>query len=194
MTTIGSTTWCSANLPIAAGSASRTLVSSTYVRRPGTAGAAAARNAGAWPGPAGSRAWLPVPSWLLVPLRLPVSVWLLVGRCARRAGVLATRSPLGAADGAAFGHACVGGTGTGQRWAGRRPFAHLACVPGREARRSRGPSRRAATHRPSVLTLPLPGHRPEVPQQPVNIPDPPIYLRGTDRCRAPAARPGALIR
>src|SRR5712691_8849984 len=181
MTTIGSTTWCSANLPIAAGSASRTLVSRTYVRRPeaastaGTAGTARAGAAGAEPGPAGSRAWLPVPPWLLVPPRLPVSVRVLVGRCWRRAGVLATRSPLGAIGGAAFGHRCVGGTGTGQRWAGRRPFAHLACVPGREARGSRGPSRRAATHRPSPQTLPSTGRHPEVPQQPVNFPDPLIY-------------------
>jgi len=52
---------------------------------------------------------------------------------------VATRSPLGVPRDAAFGHRCVGGTGTGQRRAGHRPFAHLACAPGREARRSRGP-------------------------------------------------------
>src|SRR5450755_4877056 len=151
MTTIGRTTWCSANLPMATGSASRTLVSRTYVRRPG--GADAERE------PAGSRAWL------------PLSVRVLVGGCLRRAGVLATRSPLGAMAGAAFGHRRVGGTGTGQRWAGRRPFAHLACVPGREARESRGPSRRAATHRPSLPTVPSVGRFLEVPQRAVNRPD-----------------------
>src|ERR1022692_442075 len=130
---------------MATGSASRTLVSRTYVRRP--------EAADGWPGPAGWASWP------------PGSVQVLVGRRRRRASVLATRSPLGAVYGAAFGHRRVGGTGTGQRWAGRRPFAHLACVPGREARRSRGPSRRAATHRPSVLTLPSISCRPEVPRR-----------------------------
>jgi len=33
--------------------------------------------------------------------------------------------------------------------AGRRPCTRLACVPGQQARGCRGPSRRAATHRPS---------------------------------------------
>jgi len=61
----------------------------------------------------------------------------------------------------------VGWTGTGQRRAGRRPFAHLACVPGREARGSRGPSRRAAPHRPSPQTLPSVRRSPEVPPQAV---------------------------
>src|ERR1039457_6855772 len=93
MTTIGRTTWGSANLPMATGSASRTLVSRTYVRRPG--------GADAEPVPAGSRAGR---RW---------SVRVLVGGCWRRAGVLATRSPLGAMAGAAFGHRRVGGTGTG---------------------------------------------------------------------------------
>src|SRR5689334_24115082 len=37
----------------------------------------------------------------------------------------------------------------GPQKAGRRPFARLACVPGQQARGCRGPSRRAATHRPS---------------------------------------------
>src|SRR5450755_2493467 len=172
MTTIGRTTWCSANLPMATGSASRTLVSRTYVRRPG--GADAERE------PAGSRAWL------------PLSVRVLVGGCWRRAGVLATRSPLGAGGGAAFGHRRVGGTGTGQRRAGRRPFARLACVPGREARGCRGPSRRAATHRPSPLTVPSVTRFPEVPQPGVNTPDtrPSDPLRAGPRGGAGLARTG----
>jgi len=41
----------------------------------------------------------------------------------------------------------------GPRKAGRRPFARLACVPGQQARGCRGPSRRAATHRPPVPTV-----------------------------------------
>ena len=70
-----------------------------------------------------------------------------------------------------FGHSRVGGTGTGQRRTGHRPFAHLACVPGREARGSRGPSRGAARHRPSPQTLPLVSRFPEVARQAVNVPD-----------------------
>jgi len=120
MTTMGRTTRCSANRPMAAGSASRTLVSRTYVRR----------RALAAPG-------------------VPGSVRVLLCRAERRAEELATRSPLGAQVGTAFGHRSVGETGTGPRRAGRRPFARLACVLRQQARGCRGPSRRAATHRPS---------------------------------------------
>src|SRR5438105_8713291 len=51
MTTIGRTTLCSSKRMIAAGSASRTLVSSTYVRRPGELATQTPLGAGTGPAP-----------------------------------------------------------------------------------------------------------------------------------------------
>ena len=85
-------------------------------------------------------------------------------RVVRRAEELATRSPLGAWGGAVVGHRSVSRTGTGPRKAVPRPFARLACVPGHGARECRGPSRRAARHRPSPPTVPVIGHSPEDPR------------------------------
>jgi len=51
----------------------------------------------------------------------------------------------------------------GPQKAGRRPFARLACVPGQQARGCRGPSRRAATHRPSSFDGTVLDQFPEVP-------------------------------
>jgi len=51
----------------------------------------------------------------------------------------------------------------GPQKAGRRPFARLACVPGQQARGCRGPSRRAATHRPSSSDGTVLDQFPEVP-------------------------------
>ena len=78
----------------------------------------------------------------------------------RRAEELATRSPLGA--GRRRGRTqqtCRRDRVRPGEGPGTRPFAHLACAPGREARGSQGPSRRAARYHPSVQTVPKRGRR-----------------------------------
>src|SRR5580693_6374703 len=72
----------------------------------------------------------------------------------RRAEELATRSPLGAGRAPRSDTDVSAGPGPASEGRETRPFAHLACAPGREARGSQGPSRRAARHRPSVPTVP----------------------------------------
>jgi hypothetical protein len=78
----------------------------------------------------------------------------------RRAEELATRSPLGARRRRGrTQQTCRRDRVRPGEGPGTRPFAHLACAPGREARGSQGPSRRAATYHPSVQTVPKRGRR-----------------------------------
>jgi len=73
-------------------------------------------------------------------------------------------------------HKRVGGTGTGQRRTGAGPFAHLACVPGREARESEGlPAGRLRTARQSRRYLR------RAPRESSGAPR-------TDRCRSDCPR------
>jgi len=78
----------------------------------------------------------------------------------RRAEELATRSPLGARRRRGrTQQTCRRDRVRPGEGPGTRPFAHLACAPGREARGSQGPSRRAARYHPSVQTVPKRGRR-----------------------------------
>jgi hypothetical protein len=78
----------------------------------------------------------------------------------RRAEELATRSPLGARGRRGrTQQTCRRDRVRPGEGPGTRPFAHLACAPGREARGSQGPSRRAARYHPSVQTVPKRGRR-----------------------------------